>query len=93
MLSLETNLSAEVANRIADVEAEESRAIAAEGSLATAFASADSAEASIRLAADQSLTAALSSEVEARIGDVNAEESRAIEAEGSLAANFIYRNF
>ena len=67
---LTANLSAEVSARIADVDAEESRAIAAELDLSNMVKDVEDS---------------LSTEVAARIDDVDAEESRAIEAEGSLA--------
>ncbi len=78
--SIDTNvsevMSAEVSNRIAGDE-----------SVANAMAAADSAEASARVAGDESLAANLSTEVENRIADVDAEESRAIVAETSLQNN------
>jgi predicted nucleic acid-binding Zn-ribbon protein len=59
--------------------------------LADAAAAAVTAEASIRLAADNSINskfaANLSSEVSARIADVDAEESRAMAAEGVLTSD------
>ena len=56
--SLSTDLTAEVSNRIADVDAEETRAMAAEASLGTAMAAADSVEKAAREAADASIDAA-----------------------------------
>ena len=85
---LENAIIAEESNRIADVDAEESRAISAEGVLTSDL----STEASRATAAEAGLTsdlstevsaraAAVSTETSARIADVDAEESRAMAAE------------
>ena len=70
-------MSAEISNRISDVDAEESRAISAEASLAGDLSSeisnresAISTEESTRLAADASIAADLSSDIEA-LADVD----------------------
>jgi hypothetical protein len=95
---LTTGLANEVTNRIADVDAEEARALAAEGILTTGLANevtnrtnADTtlqnninAEATTRANADSVLTTGLANEVTNRIADVNAEEARALAAEGIL---------
>jgi hypothetical protein len=71
---LTTNLNKEVADRIADVNAEEAARIAAV-----------TAEANTRAAADTTLQANIDSEFAARIADVNTEETRARAAETALA--------
>ena len=71
---LTTNLNKEVADRIADVNAEEAARIAAV-----------TAEANTRAAADTTLQANIDSEIAARIADVNTEETRARAAETALA--------
>jgi hypothetical protein len=88
---LTTGLANEVTNRIADVDAEEARALAAEGVLTTGLANevtnriADvDAEEARALAAEGILTTGLANEVTNRIADVNAEEARALAAEGIL---------
>ncbi len=70
--TLTTNLSAETAARIADVNAEENRALVAEAALAgdVAGASAD-----------------IAAEITNRVADVNAEETRALAAESVLAGD------
>jgi len=72
-------LSTEVSNRVADVNAEESRAIVAEGSLATKLASEDSIEKARAIAAEGSLATKLASED-------SIEKARAIAAEGVLTS-------
>jgi hypothetical protein len=73
---------AEAADRIADVNAEESRAIAAEGSIATDL----TAEASRATAAEGVLTSDLSTEVSAREAAISTEESARLAADASIAA-------
>jgi hypothetical protein len=75
--------AAEVIARIADVDAEEARALAAEGVLTTNLAS----EVTRATNAEGVLTTNLASEVTNRIADVNAEEARALAAEGVLTTN------
>jgi DNA-directed RNA polymerase subunit F len=91
--SAASNLSAEISNRISDVDAEESRAMSAELVLTNNLSSEISnriadvdAEESRALSAELVLTNNLSSEISNRISDVDAEESRAISAEASLAS-------
>ena len=83
MLSLSGALDAEIANRIADVDAEEARAMAAEGVLTGDLA----AEIARATGAEGVLTADLASEVSNRVADVDAEEARAIAAEGVLTTD------
>jgi hypothetical protein len=70
--SLNSALQTEISDRIADVNAEESRALAAESSLSSSISSVNSD---------------LQSEISNRIADVNAEESRALAAESSLSTS------
>ena len=74
VLSNNAALSAEIANRISDVNTEESRASAAEA-----------AEAARAIAAEGTLQTNITAESAARIADVNAEEARAIAAESAEA--------
>lgn len=75
-------IAAETAARIADVNAEEARALAAEGVLQSNI----DAEETRALAAEAALSAAITAEETARIADVNAEETRALAAESALSA-------
>ena len=88
-LVLTNNLASEIANRIADVNAEEARALAAEAALTTALA----AEVSRAQAAELVLTNGLAAEVSraqaAEVvldGKIAAEKSRAETAEATLLA-------
>ena len=91
---LSEGLAKEVADREADVDAEEARAIAAEAAL-TADLSAEvanriadvDAEEARAIAAEAGLTADLSAEVADREADVDAEEARAIAAESQLTSD------
>ena len=74
VLSNNAALSAEIANRISDVNTEESRASAAEA-----------AEAARAIAAEGTLQTNITAESAARIADVNAEEARASAAEAAEA--------
>jgi len=112
--TLENGLQAETTARIADVDAEESRAMAAESDLQDAIdavevgaglnsngsysahagsnyiKSADFVSAGVDASlhnADKLLDVALKAEVDARIADVDAEETRALAAEGVLQGN------
>jgi len=87
-------ISTEISNRIADVDAEESRAMSAEASIATDLSSEISnriadvdTEESRAISAEASITTDLSSEISNRIADVDAEESRAMSAEASIATD------
>ena len=99
---LTADLSAEVEARISDVDAEESRAIEAEGELGDYVDQSISTEESARIDADASLAAEISTEASIRfyhivmevskeasmrVVDVDAEESRAIAAEGVLTSD------
>jgi hypothetical protein len=85
--AIAADLATETANRIADVNAEETRALAAESELASDIAQEviDRAAAIAQLSA--SVQAAIQSEANARVADVDAEESRALAAESQLAAD------
>jgi len=70
--SVSDDLAQEISDRIADVDAEESRAIAAEGVLQSNI---------------DTVASDLTQEISDRIADVDAEESRALAAEGVLQSN------
>ena len=82
-IKLTDDLAAETSARIADVDAEEARAIAAETKLTSDLSS----EVSRATAAENQLSSDLADETAARIADVNAEETRALAAEGVLQSN------
>jgi phosphoribosylcarboxyaminoimidazole (NCAIR) mutase len=89
--TLTADLSSETASRISDVDAEESRATAAESSLAERFTNAITQEAADRFDADNELSSFISTEESARVAAdaslttaLDAEASRATAAEGSL---------
>ncbi len=88
------DLATEVAARIADVNAEESRAMAVEAALSASLVAeiaariADvDAEETRALAAEAALSASIAAEEAARIADVDAEEARALAAEAVLSAS------
>ncbi|MGA1374642.1 MAG: hypothetical protein ACO3YQ_07540, partial [Flavobacteriales bacterium] len=92
--NLQSQITAEIANRIADVNAEEDRAEAAEADLQgqiTAEVNARiadvNAEEGRAIAAEGALQTAIDNEITARTNDVNAEEARALAAEGALQAD------
>jgi hypothetical protein len=85
------NLAAEITNRAADVDAEETRALAAEAALDAAIdqeildrAADVDAEETRALAAEAALDAAIDQEILDRAADVDAEEARALAAEAAL---------
>jgi hypothetical protein len=80
-------LSAEEAARIADVDAEEARALAAEAALSSDLADLQSYVDTTVDSAISTLTSDLADETSARIADVDAEEARALAAEGVLQTN------
>ena len=86
--NINSTIDAETAARIADVDAEEARAIAAEGVLSSDLADLQSYVDTTVDSAIATLTSDLSDETSARIADVDAEETRAIAAELALSATF-----
>ena len=80
-------LAAETAARIADVDAEEARALAAEAALSSDLADLQSYVDTTVDSAISTLTSDLADETAARIADVDAEEARALAAEGVLQTN------
>ena len=80
-------LSAEEAARIADVDAEEARALAAEAALSSDLADLQTYVDTTVDSAIATLTSDLADETAARIADVDAEEARALAAEGVLQTN------
>ena len=88
------DLAQEIIDRAADVDAEESRAMAAEGQIASDLAqeildrAADvDAEESRAMAAEGQIASDLAQEILDRIADVDAEESRAMAAESVIAGD------
>jgi hypothetical protein len=88
---VEGDLSQEISDRIADVNAEESRAMGVEGSLQSQITQEISdriadvnAEQSRAEGVESSLQSQITQEISDRQADVNAEESRALAAEGLL---------
>ena len=82
-IKLTDDLAAETSARIADVDAEEARAIAAETKLTSDLSS----EVSRATAAENQLSSDLADETAARIADVDAEETRALAAEAQLTSD------
>ena len=85
--TLTSDLADETAARIADVDAEETRALAAEAQLSTDLADLQTYVDTTVDSAIATLTSDLADETAARIADVDAEETRAIAAEGVLQSN------
>ena len=85
--TLTSDLAAETAARIADVDAEEARAMAAEAALSSDLADLQSYVDTTVDSAISTLTSDLADETAARIADVDAEETRAMAAEALLQSN------
>ena len=85
--SLALDLSSEISNRIVDVDAEQTRAESAELSLSNLLGVDLTNEASIRLAADNSIATNLSSELVNRESAVSTEVSLRAYGDASIAAN------
>jgi len=88
--TLTSDLADETAARIADVDAEEARALAAEAALSADLADLQSYVDTTVDSAIATLTSDLADETAARIADVDAEEARALAAEGVLQSNIDY---
>ena len=86
--NINSTIDAETAARIADVDAEEARAIAAEAALSSDLADLQSYVDTTVDSAISTLTSDLADETSARIADVDAEETRATAAEAALSATF-----
>ena len=85
--TLTSDLADETAARIADVNTEETRALAAEAQLSSDLSDLQTYVDTTVDSAITTLTSDLADETAARIADVDAEETRAIAAEGVLQSN------
>jgi predicted small integral membrane protein len=85
--TLTSDLADETAARIADVDDEEARALAAEAQLSSDLADLQTYVDTTVDSAIATLTSDLADETAARIADVDAEEARALAAEGVLQSN------
>jgi len=83
IVTLDGKVDTEIADRIADVNAEETRALAAEAVLQTNINN----EATARQSADANLQTAINNEATARANAVSAEETARIAADGVLQGN------